>query len=75
MYFNLYLHYHSIYFYSMCLSNVYKAIGVEHVCVGYVVNLYVIRLGTVHLTLTCKMHGFQIIQRILDDLRIATIAC
>jgi hypothetical protein len=28
-----------------------------------------------HLTLTCEMHGFQIVQHILDNLRMMIIVC
>jgi hypothetical protein len=32
-------------------------------------------LGTIHLTLTCEVCGFQIIQRILDSLRMMIVVC
>jgi hypothetical protein len=54
---------------------VYEAIGVAHVCVGHVANLYVTRLRTMHLTLTYEMCGSRIVQRILDILRMATVTC
>jgi hypothetical protein len=42
--------------------------------VGRITNLCVTRSGTMHLTLTCEMHDSRIVQRILDNPRIATIA-
>jgi hypothetical protein len=39
------------------------------------VNLCVTHSGMMHLTLTCEMRGSFIVQRILDNLRIMTIAC
>jgi hypothetical protein len=70
MYFNLYLDYRSI-FLSDASSNVYRAIGVERVRVA---NLCVTRSKMMHLTLTCEMRGYRIIQRILDSLRMTNVA-
>jgi hypothetical protein len=50
-------------------------IGVERVRVGHVANLCVTRSRMMHLTRTCEMRGFRIIQRILDSLRMMTVAC
>jgi hypothetical protein len=61
------------YFLSDALLNIYGAIGVEHVSVGHVANLCVTCSRTMHLTWTCEMRGFQIVQRILDNLRMMTI--
>jgi hypothetical protein len=37
--------------------------------------LSVTRSGTMHLTLTCEMHGSWIVQCILDSLRMVIVAC
>jgi hypothetical protein len=44
-------------------------IGVERVRVGHVANLCVTRSGT------CEMRDSQIVQHILDSLRMATVTC
>jgi hypothetical protein len=54
MYFNFYLYYLSI-ISIQCLSNVYGAIGIEHVRVKHVANICITRLGMMHFTLTYEM--------------------
>jgi hypothetical protein len=43
--------------------------------VGHLANLYVTHWGKMHLTLTCEIRDSQIIQHVLDSLRIATVTC
>jgi hypothetical protein len=43
--------------------------------VGRVANLCVTCSGLMHLTRTSEMRGYRIIQLILDNLRIVTVAC
>jgi hypothetical protein len=45
----IYLHYRSI-FLSDALSSIYGAVGVEHVRVGRIANLYITHSGTMYLT-------------------------
>jgi hypothetical protein len=63
------------YFLSNDLSSVYGAIGVECVRVGCVKNICVTHSEMMHLTWTCEMCDFRIVQRILDSLKITTVAC
>jgi hypothetical protein len=53
----------------------HRQIDVGRVHVGHVVNLCVTHLGTMHLTRTCEMCGPQIVQCILDSLRMVMAAC
>jgi hypothetical protein len=70
----IYLYYRSIFFQMLYQVYIY-AIGVERVHVGRVANLCVTRSGMMYLTWTCEMRGSWIIHRILDNLRIVTVAC
>jgi hypothetical protein len=48
---------------------------VERVRVGHVANLCVTHSRMIHLTCTCEMSGSRVVQRILDSLKMATVAC
>jgi hypothetical protein len=64
-----------LYFMIYVIAIVYGAIVVERVCVGRVANLCVARSRMTHLTWTYEIRGSRIIQRILDSLRMMTVAC
>jgi hypothetical protein len=64
-----------LYFVVYIIAIVYGPIGVERIRVGRVANICVTHSGIMHLTLTCEMCGSRIVQRILNILRIATVAC
>jgi hypothetical protein len=64
----------NMYIYAISVERV--CVGrVENLCVGHVANLCVTRSETMHLTWTYEMRGSWIIQRILDSLRMTTVAC
>jgi hypothetical protein len=58
--------------YEICL---FTRLGVKCVCVGHVANLCITRSETMHLTRTCEMRDSRIVQRILNILRMTTVAC
>jgi hypothetical protein len=63
------------YFFIWCfMKYVYGAIGVERVRIVCVANLCVTHSRMIHLTWTCEIHGFWIVQHILDNLRMVTVA-
>jgi hypothetical protein len=64
-----------LYFVVYIITIIYGAIGVERVRVGRVAKLCVTHSGMMHLTWTYEMRGSQIVQHILDSLRMATVAC
>jgi hypothetical protein len=64
-----------LYFVVYIIAIVYGPIGVERIRVGRVANICVTHSGIMHLTLTCEMCGSRIVQRILNILRITTVAC
>jgi hypothetical protein len=39
------------------------------------VNLCIVHLGMMHLTVSCEVHHFEIVQCILDSLRMVTNMC
>jgi hypothetical protein len=86
IYFRLYLPFllnvfYVLHFNLFTLSlNIYSvrfiyAICVERVHVGHIANLCITRLRMMHLTWTYEMCGYRIVNRILDSLRMTTVAC
>jgi hypothetical protein len=72
LYFNLFTLWLNILFPMLCEVFIYTIV-VERVHVGHVVDLCIASSGMMHLTWTSKMRGSQIIQRILDSLRMVIV--